>query len=984
MNFDIASILYLLTGISLLIPLGIAGAAINQLMAIRIQRPHLVIKEQENLPTYLNDVFEQGISLLQDLGFEFHHCQYSLDLVCHQHSDKWSLVYLNSQTSTFAEISPASTFLDLPGYEIDFWSIASDGTALITMNGRGHTILCGITNAEIHDPMAITLAEVYQSHLDEREDVFGKKPLITPGRDNYIKLQQKLYDGYFLNLMNERAIISTGSNEFRLAFPKARRLLPQVLRGQRRLRKLLHEKLLAQESRKNKTEAGEQISLSGTQFSVEAEVQSYLRMRSAQERTPGGITSRLVLFFLVLVLSYFAFGLNFSAYSVIILLAVLTLHELGHIGSMALFGYRNFQVLFFPLFVDTTPQEKKSPRIWQRAFVYLMGPIPGIVIGLFLLGLSQEYDSALLYEIAIVLLVVNYINLLPVAPLDGGHLIRFTVLERFPSGKLILSGMSAIAFAIGGWYLSEPVFWIIAIILVSTLPWSALEAGVLSELFDPTNEFERLDKEKRLTRLFETFRESRFQKLQYLQKFNLIKGLSDTLLSSGHLGRIGALGLNSIYLGALLFTPPAAIITVIGMDNTAHIVAKLQGEPDEKNWSTIIDNTSDPEEKFATTLKAAQFYTSTQNLVKAQHYLELAEKTLALIYNEENLSRLYQTYSFYFLAKQELSTAEEYQMKVIKLLDQDTTSNAFALATSYQNLASIHEKQQSTATLLDLRTSLSYALNVQLPEERYVIVSILNQLLDKHYETRDYASIKNILLDALSILTRHQDTPGKYVASFIYQELGWLNIENGQLNDSIKQFEKALTLSDDNVIRIVDISQFGYDPFTRANIYLAMAVTQNRAGNFNSAREYMQKAESILKSNDTDSLADYIKSNLPEISESDDVSSEQLSTSKSRTTQRWQMISSLLDSDNIDTQTLQLPKLTESDNSNHPEPVAATKISDDVMPEKSSTLPSDQGDAHQKAEKTNETSQSDHVSVDNINMAEPGNEIASESLEPAN
>lgn len=898
MNSDIVTVLYFVFALPLLIVLGVIGAAINQLMGIRIQRPHLAIKDKADLPGYLNDVFADGINSLESLGFEFHHCQYTLDILCHQRNDKWTLVLFNKETSTYAEISPASSFLDLPGYEIDFWSIGSDGTALITMNGRGHTILCGITNAEIHDPMAITLPQVYQSHLEERRDVFGKKALTAPPSEKYVKIQQKLFDGYFLNLLNERAAVSTGNNEFRITFAKARRLLPQVLRGQKRLRKLLHDKLVSEDRQSDTLEPEEKIVMTGHNFSVEAEVHSYLRMRSVQERTPGGITARLVLLFLIISLTYYAFNLTFTVYSIFILIGVFALHEIGHIATMLLFGYRNYQILFLPVFVDTTRKEKETPAIWKQVIVYLMGPVPGIVLGIMLLGLSQEYDVNWLYEVAVVLLVVNYINLLPVPPLDGGHLIRFTIMERFPSGKLILAGMGGIAFAAGGWYLAEPVFWVLALILFSTLPWSALEAGILSELFQPTSDFEKLDRTQRLKCLFETFRQPRFSKLQYLQKFNLVKGLSDTLLTPDQLGRLGALGLNAIYLGALLLTPPVAIITIIGMDHTADIVAEIQGETPDKNWDTLIGNAGTPEAQFKTTLEAARFYTSTNNFVKAQSYLEAAEKTLAFIYAESYLSTLYDTYAFYFLTKREMENAEEYQLKAIKLLEQSPTENAFELTTNYQNLAVIHRLQNSPKEFLDLKTSLSYALNIKSPEERYVITPIVNQLLNKLYHDNDYANAIAILLDTLSIVSRYNDTPGKYISGFIYQELGWLNAINGKLNDAIKHFEHALSFSADNDIKIVDITNYGYDPFTKVNILLAMAMVQEKAGNVNSASAYIKQAESILKSNYNESLHEYIANNLPDTNNSNVITENSLHNSRSggslHKSQRWEMLSQLI------------------------------------------------------------------------------------------
>ena len=915
MNFDTLTILYFVVGLPLLIVAGILGAVINQIMGTRIQRPHLVQKDRSDLPEYLLDVFEGGIKLLESLGFEYHHCQYALDIICHQRNDKWSLVLINKKTNVYAEISPASSFLDLPGYEIDFWSISSDGKALITMNGRGHTILCGITNAEIHDPMSITMADAYQSHLDERNDVFGNNPLVALPGEAYIKVQQKLFDGYFLNLMNEGAVISTGNNQFRLAFAKARRLLPQVLRGQQRLRKLLHEKLVAQDRQSDNVDPQEKIIVTGDNFSVEAEVQSYLRMRSAQERTPGGISARLVFLILILSLTYFAFDLKFSLYSIIIIGIVFALHEAGHIAAMIMFGYRNYQILFLPVFIDTTRKEKVPPAIWKQVTVYLMGPLPGICIGIFLLGLSEEYAIGWFYEAAIVFLTINYINLLPIPPLDGGHIIRFTIMERFPSGKLILVGMGGLAFAAGGWHLGEPVFWVVALILFSALPWSALEAGVLSELFQPTSDFEKLDRKKRLTCLFETLRQPRFSKLQYLQKFNLTKGLSDTLLMPDQLGRLGALGFNTVYLGALLLTPPVAIITVIGMDNTADMMAEIQGKPRDKNWSTLIENARDPEKKFKTVLEASRFYTSTNNYSQAQLHLEQAEKILALIYSDAHLADLYDTYAFFYLGKREMDTAEEYQMKAIKLLDQMPVENAFELATGYQNLATIHELNDPSKAFLDLKNSLSYALSIKVPEERYVITSIANQLLDKFHDGNDLQNAKTFLLDTLSVISRYQDSPSQYVSGYLYQELAWLNVLTGNLNDSIKQFENALALSAENDIKIVDIAHYGYDPFTKVNILLAMAVVQNRAGNINSARSYLQQAEDLLKSSYDETLPDYISNNFSDgaspAASSDTSKPQSVSQDSKRKIQTRQLIHQLLELKNTDSVLpLELPKST--------------------------------------------------------------------------
>ena len=150
MNFDLTTTLLYFIGIALVVIAGVYGMAVNQIMGIRVHRPKFQLKDQSDIPHYLLEVYQGALTSLKSLGFEVHHCQLSNDIVAHEHSEKWSMVLLNPQTHVFADLSPASTFLDLPGYEVDFWTVAKDGTALVTLNGRGHTILCNIPNVEFN------------------------------------------------------------------------------------------------------------------------------------------------------------------------------------------------------------------------------------------------------------------------------------------------------------------------------------------------------------------------------------------------------------------------------------------------------------------------------------------------------------------------------------------------------------------------------------------------------------------------------------------------------------------------------------------------------------------------------------------------------------------------------------------------------------------------------------------------------------------
>jgi len=899
MDWDLTHTLLYFSGIALVVVLAIIGAAINQLQGIRIQRPGFQLKEKSNVPEYLLPVFENTSSELTALGFEPHHYQRSEDIVAHKHADKWSMVMVNRESSVFAEISPASTFLDLPGCEVDFWSICKDGTALITVNGRGHTLLCNIPGAEMHDPMVATLEEQYQAHLEEQKDVFKNKPLVVPSATIYLKLQQKLINGYFLTLLKEGGLVSTGSNRFRLTLRKTFSLIKQLLHGERRLRTLQHKKFSAKARMKKQMAASDnEETNSAIEYPVEVEVQSYLRLRSAQQRTPVGLFGKLAVFVFTLILSYFAFGLVFSFNSVLILLGVILFHELGHIAAMYAFKYRDLQILFIPLLGGAATGNKEDVAIWKQAVVYLMGPLPGVFVGIGLIALYQVYQAPWLYETAIVMLVINYLNLLPFMPLDGGHIIRLTIMERFPTGKLVFSALSGLAFAAGGWFFGEPVFWVLAVIMLASLPWSALEAGVLQELFYPTNNFEDLDTDKKLRKVFETLKEPKFRKMQFIQKFNLVKSLSDVVLHQKHLGRLASLGLNGLYLGTLLLTPPAILVTAVGMENVSNVVTIMSGDVPKKDWDKEIAEANISEKRFDLMLDAAQFFIATNEPSKALGYLETAEKTFAAINTDSALARLYQAYSFYYQSQNDLNRAEEYLVKVIKLHRQLPDQHAVQLAANYQSLADLRRQQDKLEEFeSDLQSGLTFALRIKNPEERFIISSIVGLLLDTYYQTSQLDKAQKLLTDTLSALGGTENTLNRYIEAYLHQELGWLNAEMSNITTAMDEFNIAMDL---NRGLTGQSEKDSSDPLASLNIHLAMAATQYKQGNLTIAESEIKKAEKLAKANFYPSLGDYIQIYLP------DAMPGEISNNLSRESARWKLISeaykSFLPDTNIATQ----------------------------------------------------------------------------------
>lgn len=137
-------------------------------------------------------------------------------------------------------------------------------------------------------------------------------------------------------------------------------------------------------------------------------------------------TTQLVIFGVSLILSCVLGSILFDRLFAVILVGVVLFHEFGHYLAMRLFGYTNVHMLALPLVGGVTIGSETHPSAARKAWMAIMGPLPGIVLGWLLLWISYvlEIDDAALRICIYALLFINYLNVLPILPLDGGHVVQ--------------------------------------------------------------------------------------------------------------------------------------------------------------------------------------------------------------------------------------------------------------------------------------------------------------------------------------------------------------------------------------------------------------------------------------------------------------------------------------------------------------------------------------------------------------------------------
>ena len=164
-------------------------------------------------------------------------------------------------------------------------------------------------------------------------------------------------------------------------------------------------------------------SVSAAQASGLENAEVLAELQKLQEQKPSWAgTGWILIISLVLFVALGAARWNWRF--TLLIIPVLLFHECGHWAAMRIFHYRNLRMFFIPLFGAAVTGRNWNVPGWKKAVVSLAGPLPGIALGIFFGVAGLAWKVPLLTEAALLLIFINGFNLLPVLPLDGGHVLH--------------------------------------------------------------------------------------------------------------------------------------------------------------------------------------------------------------------------------------------------------------------------------------------------------------------------------------------------------------------------------------------------------------------------------------------------------------------------------------------------------------------------------------------------------------------------------
>ncbi|MBN1521457.1 MAG: hypothetical protein JW928_02900 [Candidatus Aureabacteria bacterium] len=517
------------------------GMFVHFILGLRLKRGDCELADEGLLPDYLKSFFYDYEEELLSLGFQRSHAQRTEGIFANDKEKKWSLVYVFPEKKTYASLSLTTQLEHLHPCSVEFVTVFEDRRSLLTVNGISHALVGDFADTVLVDPYAESIAGQWRSHLDALKRMQAS-PAVCLTQSEIVSYEKERLDS-FIDNMEKRKTIRKGQNGYAFRFFAAFSLAWKFLKGRQKILEML---------KKQKAAMGKSISIP-----LEVDVERFQRAARLTKKGELKWMGKTLMLMTSLILFALVFGFTLSFHFILIIIAALFVHELGHILGMYAFGYKDMKILFLPFLGAASVGKKDNAHACQKAVVCLMGPAPGIVIGIFCLFAYAWTNLGILQEAGIVFLVLNLFNLLPLMPFDGGQIFNLALLQRFPFLQAVFIILSAFLLMLGGILLGEHVLMLVSVILFISLPASFQNSRVLYRLRDSMKKGDSSmspDDKEILMAIFRILREKPFAAIPFERKFHMAGHVLEN--ARAHPASAGAAIVSLLlYFFVLLFLP---------------------------------------------------------------------------------------------------------------------------------------------------------------------------------------------------------------------------------------------------------------------------------------------------------------------------------------------------------------------------------------------------------------------------------------------
>ena len=830
--YIIGSLIFLLV-----LALTLAWQIIRPVLSMRICVSPLVLRKRTDLPADLAACFAPAEAALQALGFEFNYCFSVEDTPGHT---QWYLDLQHSDKASSATVLPAPPLSQGPGYRIIF-NARDLNRYLLTANGHAHHLFALPSNWTLQDGYYRALDQQWALHC---EGVAQR--LDNPIRDDAehsFGLSQELRRAYFDHLIETGWLRPSEGNTYALSFRRTLSLLWAMLRGERKAKQSGANLDYPVADSENDSEQQFQRSQA-----------DYEKIQQFSQKRPLRGWGKLLLSLVSLVVFMLVFRLAFSWEVVLILVGVLLFHESGHLLAMRWFGYRDLNVLFIPALGAVATAQKADASVVQKVIVALAGPLPGLFLGGVLLALYWPTDNTWLTSLIVMLLVLNYFNLLPIMPLDGGQVLNELLFRCHPYWQAGFFTLGVLSLLIIAWLLGAYVLILAALVLALALPGHWRSASAL-RAFRQTLQKSSGDLSKAV---FGFLQQPRFRALGSGRRYQLSHYLLENAIVAPASKKL--IGVTLVLHLTLLGLPAVLLLQIWNpwlLDDSVY---------DAPDWSAQLDLAADDSERWRILSEASEWNYNNEDYAQA---VALAEQAAALASGfGENDPRLALSWRQQALVEDEPTAAQKLLEQSLALQERVLGPNHPELIETLQALAwnrgydalpeqiellqralSIADKSNNTGIQRSLNQELGWlheqSNKLQMAEEYYQQAAIvpseknestLNAWFNARYALANFYQRRQNIGAAVSILKELQGVAAfeAFQRQFSQSALAWLYAYRGEWEHARHVYQELLSAGLETDFQFV-------------GILLEKAYVEQQSGQSGQARALAQQALELLQ-----------------------------------------------------------------------------------------------------------------------------------------
>ncbi len=554
-------------GATLLLFVGLRAWMWTRVRDRRLGAPRIRPTAGDQLPAALEPLFEAAGRELEALGFSSLGARW-IDSIDVYEGPRPERVYRHDENGALAFVGPPLPGMGERPYRVSFISPLAGGPVVATFDGLAHLTAGFPPGWRCADRDLNDLGRQWELHVASLASLASlgepePAPSLPLEEWNGIErraLADTLRDWEARALTCRAAARRGGAPRWRFRPLAAWSLACRALAGQRRV--------LAREADAMKHRARQQLwrsnlepltdattpNLEAARAAAMAWGYEYLRdagRRRAQRRTAR---RKVVLALASGALSLVAFGAWLGWALASALMCVLLVHELGHLIGMKAFGYRDRRLVFVPFVGTATCGTDPEITPGRRALVHLLGPIPGLLLGLAALYVFARGADAWWLLAGLTALMVNYFNLLPIPPLDGGRMVESLLLARFPRAQVAFLAVGVAVLAAAAWAFHDLVLAGLALALAASLRFARIASGALRRARDSVSP--RMDESDRVRAVFQTLQEPPFADLPAARRQRIAELIVPPLTGS-RVSLRAALAGAVVYVGLLVGVPVA-------------------------------------------------------------------------------------------------------------------------------------------------------------------------------------------------------------------------------------------------------------------------------------------------------------------------------------------------------------------------------------------------------------------------------------------